>query len=452
MAKQTINIGTAPNTGTGEPLRGAFNKINENFTEVYDIAQSSFDSVNVTSILAQSAFEQANTVINPFNQDLNTTNSVIFNDITTPNIISNSVTFSDNSIQTVAYSGGQGRAMMIDTNRTDSYQEVGSADRPFKTFAAAIAAAEDSDDTSYTFILMGCTVTEDVNFSNTSFTSIAITTTCRSIITGNVTIANISSLSQMVVRNIEVGGTFAVTGDGTTNQMNSVSFYNASFTGPVNITATNATAFYEAAFFGPVTFSNVNYVYINGAQYNSDWTLKVDDSGSTPVPSNGITPCIVVAFNLIANNIIMTKVGGGAGFMVFQPHMARMGRAGSGAVTYTVPAGWFFQPHGCTLRGTWVNNGNSQFRNTNHDNPIGGTSPTYVGTIGASLVKFEDGTSQSTSWSGGRVIAAPSSSVGVIGDREGDLAFDSSYFYYCANDYDGVTSVWKRVAWSNDTW
>jgi hypothetical protein len=36
MAKQTINIGSAANDGTGDPLRTAFDKINDNFTELYD--------------------------------------------------------------------------------------------------------------------------------------------------------------------------------------------------------------------------------------------------------------------------------------------------------------------------------------------------------------------------------------------------------------------------------
>jgi hypothetical protein len=35
MAKQSINIGTAANDGTGDPLRTAFDKINDNFTELY---------------------------------------------------------------------------------------------------------------------------------------------------------------------------------------------------------------------------------------------------------------------------------------------------------------------------------------------------------------------------------------------------------------------------------
>jgi hypothetical protein len=35
MAKQTVDIGSAPNDGNGDPLRTAFNKLNENFDELY---------------------------------------------------------------------------------------------------------------------------------------------------------------------------------------------------------------------------------------------------------------------------------------------------------------------------------------------------------------------------------------------------------------------------------
>lgn len=36
MAKQTINIGTTANDGTGDSIRNAFDKTNDNFTELYD--------------------------------------------------------------------------------------------------------------------------------------------------------------------------------------------------------------------------------------------------------------------------------------------------------------------------------------------------------------------------------------------------------------------------------
>ena len=35
MAQQTVNIGTTANDGTGDPLRDAFDKVNDNFNEVY---------------------------------------------------------------------------------------------------------------------------------------------------------------------------------------------------------------------------------------------------------------------------------------------------------------------------------------------------------------------------------------------------------------------------------
>ena len=35
MAKQTVNIGTTVNDGTGDDLRTSFDKINNNFNELY---------------------------------------------------------------------------------------------------------------------------------------------------------------------------------------------------------------------------------------------------------------------------------------------------------------------------------------------------------------------------------------------------------------------------------
>jgi hypothetical protein len=325
------------------------------------------------------------------------------------------LTFPDTSVQTTAYAGGVGRAMMIDTNRTDTYTEVGSADRPFKTFAAAIAAAEASEATAYTFILMGCTVTEDVDFGGTAFTQITISTTCRSVITGDVTINNNSDLSQLVIRNIEVGGTFTLTGDGTTNQMNNCSFYNASFSGAVNITATNATAFYEAAFFGAVNFTNLSYLYINGAQFNADWTITADSNGV--IPSKGIDPGVAIVFGTIANNVIFVK--GGTAAYNFQPHMTRLGRT---TETYTVPAGWTMTPHSTVLRGTWVNNGTLALRNTSHDNPIGGSAPSYVGSIGAASLKFQDATTQTTAY-------APVSSSWTLAPGVNTVSFTVDWNY-----------------------
>src|SRR5210317_1797207 len=46
MAKQTINVGSTANDGTGDKLRDAFVKVNENFTELYNDDSGDVNSVN----------------------------------------------------------------------------------------------------------------------------------------------------------------------------------------------------------------------------------------------------------------------------------------------------------------------------------------------------------------------------------------------------------------------
>ena len=52
MAKQFVNIGIEGNDGTGDSIRDAFNKVNENFTELYAVfgqgGQISFTSLSDT--------------------------------------------------------------------------------------------------------------------------------------------------------------------------------------------------------------------------------------------------------------------------------------------------------------------------------------------------------------------------------------------------------------------
>lgn len=52
MAKKIIGIGTTANDGTGDALRTAFDKCNDNFTELYDT--TGFANNNTTSALSLS--------------------------------------------------------------------------------------------------------------------------------------------------------------------------------------------------------------------------------------------------------------------------------------------------------------------------------------------------------------------------------------------------------------
>ena len=48
MARQIVNIGSSPNKGDGEPLRTAFDKINDNFSELYLKVDNLTGGVGVT--------------------------------------------------------------------------------------------------------------------------------------------------------------------------------------------------------------------------------------------------------------------------------------------------------------------------------------------------------------------------------------------------------------------
>ena len=47
MAKQSINIGSGPNTKNGDPIREAFRKTDENFTELYNNASISISDLKI---------------------------------------------------------------------------------------------------------------------------------------------------------------------------------------------------------------------------------------------------------------------------------------------------------------------------------------------------------------------------------------------------------------------
>jgi hypothetical protein len=48
MAQQSINIGSGPNTKDGDPIREAFRKTEENFTELYNVAEN--NSISITDL------------------------------------------------------------------------------------------------------------------------------------------------------------------------------------------------------------------------------------------------------------------------------------------------------------------------------------------------------------------------------------------------------------------
>ena len=79
-----------------------------------------------------------------------------------------------------------------------------------------------------------------------------------------------------------------------------------------------------------------------------------------------------------------------------------------------------------------------------------GNSGAQFSTIYATRVRFNDGSTINTSKALDGA-AVPASSIGAAGDKQGWVAFDASYMYYCMADYNGFNKIWTRVAWDG-TW
>lgn len=55
MAKQTVNLGTSANKGDGDPLRTAFDKVNDNFDELYTADGTFISLTSLKAVVAASA-------------------------------------------------------------------------------------------------------------------------------------------------------------------------------------------------------------------------------------------------------------------------------------------------------------------------------------------------------------------------------------------------------------
>lgn len=79
-----------------------------------------------------------------------------------------------------------------------------------------------------------------------------------------------------------------------------------------------------------------------------------------------------------------------------------------------------------------------------------GNSGANYSTLYVTRVRFNDGTTIDTAkaLSG---ATPPTSSMGSAGDKQGWIAFDNNYMYYCKADFNGFSPIWTRVAWAG-TW
>jgi hypothetical protein len=74
MTQEIINIGAVPNDGEGDPLRTAFQKINNNFTQLYSSGTFTYDAYSFGNTAGQIIFETPANLFTQGNFQINSNN------------------------------------------------------------------------------------------------------------------------------------------------------------------------------------------------------------------------------------------------------------------------------------------------------------------------------------------------------------------------------------------
>jgi hypothetical protein len=273
------------------------------------------------------------------------------------------------------------RLFYTDKNRTDSYTADGSAEKPFKTIAAAltrIVADSDRGSVPYSILLSSGTYAEEINLNSRGMFSITFVAQGRVAIVptvGNALTAttDISALQDVHFYGIEFGMPVVMTGDGTANQFKNVNFRDCAFSGNANVTLTcmNSVAIWNVYCENRITLSNVNYLYINGGQIQDTFSMEMN--GANTAPNWGIVGGAIL-FNLITNAVSLLVSGAGAMWNM-SAHSCRMG-ASAGA--YSIPASCNVSLYNSLFRGTWTNSGVMALKNSHVENTVVGTVPVFT--------------------------------------------------------------------------
>lgn len=483
MAQQLINIGTTANDGTGDPLRTAFDKINDNFTEVYSNITAAVEvSADTTPQLGGNLVVGAFSIVSTSNGNIrlipNGTGSVILDSLRV-----NTRTLSSNSTNLPLILRGNGTAGVDILNASINGGHMDNV-----TIGGNLAAAG-----SFTTL------------SSSGNTSVG----------GNVAVTNNGTISG----NLSVGGTSTLTGNVTVNGARNLvtgelrvgtdvnSPYAVSFSNSVNnqggaltddtvrlhlqsedntstrllmestgslsgslITAkhANGTSASPTAIEAQDTLLRIQARGYNGTgwtgtraeiRFSASENWNTGDNGTyigfytTPTNSNIIVRSAILSSagnlqidgQLTVSGLGLSRIGGSCQIdemLIGTGEISSLVTDGDITITANGSGRLIVASEMTVLESANINGisiGANIIENT-------------VSDAGISIIP--NGSGKVSVLGQLRYVNAnfPTSSVGQLGDQEGDVAVTSGYFYYCTANYDGSTDIWKRVAWDAGTW
>lgn len=570
MAKQTINIGTNQDDGTGDLLRVAFNKVNENFTEIYNelggtnLSSLSFnsnvistDTTNQDIVLSPSGAGEvdisADTLIrgalvvtgqsrsNTLQVDsnaqiigaLNVTGAATFGSITIGSTIASdlnvsgavtvgglftangSIDLGDTTADTITYVGRVDSSIVPSVTQNndlgsatlkwrDLYVRdvdarngtfsgnvdvtgnitlggnitIGDSDADIINIEADIGGnlIPDTDSTysvgtdakRYLNVFGDYVHATDLRTTDLSVSGSTITTlTTNTDLTLDAQGTGVVRATKLEVADVSSGQVITATTDGRLQSESGLTWDGTT------LGATQATVGSVTLITNTISTAGGNIVInpTGNVDFNSNLLINVSDpSGTQDAATKGY-----VDTQITANAYSLTIVDDTSTAHVIE-NSETLSVVGGADISSIISSDTLTIANTSTLD-TVVSRGASTTTAVSFNGGISSTTISATSTITTSStitgnrvetsgIRLEDNNILSTNTNDdinllpagtGKVVVAadrlqieteytPASAVGAAGDEKGDIAVDSNYIYYCTANYDGATSVWKRVA------
>ena len=546
MAKQTINIGTNQDDGTGDLLRAAFTKVNENFTEIYnEIGGASLSNISISGSTISTDTSDSNLIIDPNGTgaiqlngnttvtgtlgvtgattvsstlgvtgistlaaanatDVTASGTLGVTGISTLGVINASgiATFSNNvnvagllnatgnvdlgdsSADTVTVTGRFDSSLVPSVDATNN---LGSASLRWATFYGTDIDVSgnvtiggnitigDSDTDSINIVadltgnlIPDTTATYNVGSASKVWSNVYATTVTANLtgdVTGDITSVGTSTFTTAdinggTIDSATIGATLPSTGkftslvvdnlsiDGATVQTTAGELYLAGAAG------INASGNIITNFAAPVSSSDATTkAYVDASQFSlrlvdDTSTLNVINKNETFKIAGGtnVTTSItgdVLTINGAANQDLASVTTAGA-TTINGITVGSVDTDGIRIIDNNITSTRSNDDLVLLASGTGLVDIVPNVRVLRTNNIIGDATLTMYATNDLFI--------QSLSGRLSLIGSVPGTSVGVSGDQAGMVAFDSSYIYYCTASYDSSSNIWKRVAWSGDTW
>jgi len=513
MSRQTINVGTNQDDGTGDTLRGAFVKVNANFAELYnELGGDTPSNLKLTGSTITTDETNTNIILDP-----NGTGKVE---------VSGDSLFRGNTVST-----GQirGATLQVDGNANIDGTLVVDGAATFGAITIGSTIASDLNVSGAVTVGGIFTANGSVDLGDTSADTVTVTGRFDSSLVPSVTLTNDIGGSSLRWRDIyaedvdvatvttsgnaTIGGNLTVTGnttiggsitigDSDTDNINiSAELKNdlvpdADSTYNIGSSAKRYLDIYGDRFMGDsaeIGGLQVISNTIKSINTNSNITIDPQGSGalivSGPLTVNGTftvgtSQIVSMSSNRVrdvatpsastdaANKSYVDTQISGAG------HISNFTISGDDSSAQTVTDGYAIDFNGEGLVTTTVSANKvaisvaTQTLETVTNAGATTVNSITVGGVTTDGIQIADNNITATRSNDdinlipggtGKIVVASNtlqiesartiaSSVGSAGDELGDIAVDATYIYYCTANYDGVTNIWKRTAHGAGTW